>query len=64
MNSFACAQEAAFQEYRRDKRRERKRRQRGEDKAEDDIDDLDSGVDPEMAAMMGFSGFGGAKRTC
>ncbi|XP_071847097.1 zinc finger matrin-type protein 2-like [Apostichopus japonicus] len=37
--------------YRREKRKERKRR------ADDDIDG-----DPEMAAMMGFSGFGSSKK--
>ncbi|XP_038056690.1 zinc finger matrin-type protein 2-like isoform X2 [Patiria miniata] len=40
--------------YKKEKRQERKR------KAEDD--DLDSGLDPDMAAMMGFSGFGTTKK--
>jgi len=43
-------------EYRKEKRKERKRKPR-------DDDDLDEGMDPEMAAMMGFSGFGGSKKS-
>ena len=47
-------QEAKQKAYKREQRQDRKR------KADDD--DLDSGVDPDMVAMMGFSGFGGAKK--
>ncbi|XP_033646988.1 zinc finger matrin-type protein 2-like [Asterias rubens] len=47
-------EEAKQKAYKREQRQDRKR------KADDD--DLDSGVDPDMAAMMGFSGFGGAKK--
>ncbi|XP_022084530.1 zinc finger matrin-type protein 2-like [Acanthaster planci] len=47
-------EEAKQKAYRKEKRQERKR------KAEDD--DLDSGLDPDMAAMMGFSGFGSTKK--
>jgi len=39
--------------YRKEKRKDRKR------KAEDSDD---GGMDPDMAALMGFSGFGGAKK--
>jgi U4/U6.U5 tri-snRNP component SNU23 len=56
------AEEAAFQEQRREKKKERKRQARGETKEDDD--DLDSGLDPELTSVMGFSGFGGAKRKC
>lgn len=42
-----------MKEYRRDKRKERKRKERPDEEEED--------VDPELAAMMGFGGFG-AKR--
>ena len=49
-----------MKEYRRDKRKERKRKAKGQ-VAEEDNDDEES-VDPELAAMMGFSGFG-TKRT-
>ena len=47
-----------MKEYRREKRKERKRRARGD---ENEDEDEEGGIDPEMAAMMGFSGFG-AKR--
>lgn len=52
-------QEEKVKEYRKEKRKERKR------KANDDDDDfdIDQGMDPEMAAMMGFSGFGGSKKS-
>ena len=51
-------QEEKVKEYRKEKRKERKR------KAKDDDDfDIDEGMDPEMAAMMGFSGFGGSKKS-
>lgn len=50
-------QEDKYKEYKREKRRERKRKAR----ADDDIDE-EGGVDPEMAAMMGFSGFGTKKK--
>ncbi len=46
--------------YRREKRKERKKRARGEE----DGDEEDLGVvDPEMAAMMGFSGFGAKRKS-
>ncbi|KAL5012915.1 hypothetical protein ScPMuIL_011466 [Solemya velum] len=41
--------------YRKEKRKERKRR------ADNDLS-LDQVLDPDMAAVMGFSGFGGAKK--
>lgn len=49
-------QEEKVKEYRKEKRKERKR------KANDDDFDIDQGMDPEMAALMGFSGFGGSKK--
>ena len=48
-----------MKEYRREKRKERKRRERGE--VEED-DDLQAAADPDLAAMMGFSGFGAKKK--
>ena len=52
-------QEDKYKEYKREKRRERKRKAR----ADDDIEEEEGGgVDPEMAAMMGFSGFGTKKK--
>lgn len=61
---FVClsplaAQEEQYKEHRREKRRERKRKARAEPEEEE------GEVDPGMAAMMGFTGFGGgaAKRT-
>ena len=51
--------------YRREKRRERKKRGRwGEDTKTggDEAEAEEETVDPEMAAMMGFSGFGGTKK--
>ena len=47
-----------MKEYRREKRRERKKRGRGQEEATDEGEELD----PEMAAVMGFSGFGGTKK--
>ena len=48
-----CLQEDKYKEYKREKRKERKRKTRaGEDEEEE------GGIDPEMAAMMGFTGFG------
>ena len=41
--------------YKKEKRKERKRKAEG---------DLDQHVDPDMASMMGFSGFGGSKKWC
>lgn len=46
-------QEDKYKEHRREKRRERKRKGKADDDEEEE-----EGVDPEMAAMMGFSGFG------
>lgn len=43
-----------MKEYRREKRKEKKRK--GKDDSEEEID-------PEMAAIMGFGGFGSQKKT-
>ncbi|XP_064080758.1 zinc finger matrin-type protein 2-like isoform X2 [Macrobrachium nipponense] len=48
-------EEEKLKEYRREKRKERKR------KADSSIDD-DSGMDPEMAKIMGFGGFSSSKK--
>ncbi|CAG0920756.1 unnamed protein product [Notodromas monacha] len=54
------AEEEKLKEYRREKRKERKRRHDGSDMVGDD--ELGSDMDPSMAAMMGFSGFGSSKK--
>ncbi|KAG0302836.1 zinc finger, matrin-type 2 [Dissophora globulifera] len=45
----------------KEERRERKRQKKNERKAGDDDDADNGGMDPAMAAMMGFSGFGSSK---
>ena len=53
-------EEEKIREYRREKRKERRRRARGdvdEREAEDELE----GLDPELAATMGFAGFGAKK---
>lgn len=53
----AKEEEDRYKEYKKEKRKERKR------KADDDLDDEpSSGMPTEMAAIMGFAGFGGAKK--
>lgn len=50
-------QEEKLKEYRREKRKDRKR------KADASIDeDGAAGMDPEMAKIMGFSGFSSSKK--
>lgn len=51
---FSVCQEEKAKAYKKEKQKERKRR------AEDDID-LEE--DDEMAAVMGFSGFGSSKKS-
>ncbi|XP_075159696.1 zinc finger matrin-type protein 2 [Haematobia irritans] len=51
----AKEEEERYKEHRKEKRKERKR------KAEDDLDGI-ALTDDNMAAIMGFSGFGGSKR--
>lgn len=51
-------QEEKMKEYRREKRKERKKRGRGHEDTTEEGEELD----PEMAAVMGFSGFGGTKK--
>jgi len=43
------------------KRQRKKEKKAAARKTDDDIDDT-SGVDPNMAALMGFAGFGGSKK--
>lgn len=52
----AKEEEDRYKEYKREKRKDRKR------KAEDDVDEESAGMSSEMAAIMGFAGFGGAKK--
>lgn len=52
----AKEEEERYREYKREKRKDRKR------KGDDDLDEEESGVSNEMAAVMGFAGFGGAKK--
>lgn len=53
----SAPQEEKLKEYRREQKKARKRKERGEEE-----DDLEAEVDPEMEAMMGFSGFGAKKK--
>lgn len=52
----AKEEEDRYKEYKREKRKDRKR------KAEDDVDEESAAMSSEMAAIMGFGGFGGAKK--
>lgn len=52
----AKEEEERYKEYKREKRKDRKR------KAEDDDGGEDSGMSSEMAAIMGFDGFGGGRK--
>lgn len=52
---FYCSQEEKIKEYRKEKRKDKKR------KIEELADD-DAGPSDEMAAVMGFSGFGSKKK--
>lgn len=54
----AKEEEERYKEYKREKRKDRKR------KADDDLDDTADadGISSEMAAIMGFAGFGGGKK--
>lgn len=52
--SFCVCQEEKAKAYKKEKQKERKRR------AEDDVDFEE---DDEMAAVMGFSGFGSSKKS-
>ena len=54
-------QEEKMKEQRRERRRERKKR--GREPAGEEVEEEEEVVvDPEMAAVMGFSGFGATKR--
>lgn len=56
-NLIYFLQEEKLKEYRREKRKDRKR------KADSSIDeDAAAGMDPEMAKIMGFSGFSTSKK--
>lgn len=52
----AKEEEERYKEYKREKRKDRKR------KADDGDDEESGGVSNDMAAIMGFAGFGGAKK--
>lgn len=52
----AKEEEERYKEYKREKRKDRKR------KAEDDDGGEESAMSSEMAAIMGFGGFGGGKK--
>ncbi len=52
-----CSKEEKLREYRREKRKDIKKRKHDEVSAGADDDG-----DDEMAAMMGFSGFGSSKK--
>lgn len=51
----------AAEELAREEKRAKKRREREERQAEAAADD--GGLDPDMAALMGFGGFGGSKKS-
>lgn len=51
----AKEEEDRYNEYRREKRKDRKRR------ADDELNG-EAGVSDDMAAIMGFNGFGGTKK--
>ena len=46
-------QEEKQKAYKKEKRKDRKRKA---------TEELDSGLDPDMSAIMGFSGFGGSAK--
>ncbi|XP_055337302.1 zinc finger matrin-type protein 2-like [Paramacrobiotus metropolitanus] len=50
-------EEEKYREYKREKKQEKKRKAEIQDSGEDG-----DGMDPDMAAMMGFSGFGTSKK--
>lgn len=52
----AKEEEERYKEYKREKRKDRKR------KAEEETEDVDSKATSDIAAIMGFAGFGGAKK--
>ncbi|XP_031625963.1 zinc finger matrin-type protein 2 [Contarinia nasturtii] len=54
----AKEEEDRYKEYKKEKRKERKRKADGEP----DGDDETAGMSSEMAAIMGFAGFGGGKK--
>jgi len=53
-------EEEKAKEYRREKRKEKKQRGRGDDDAGSSA--ITEGMDPEMAAIMGFSGFNSSSK--
>ncbi|XP_055371799.1 zinc finger matrin-type protein 2 [Condylostylus longicornis] len=52
----AKEEEERYKEHKKEKRKERKR------KADDNIDGDDTGMPSDIAAIMGFSGFGGSRK--
>lgn len=52
----AKEEEERYKEYKREKRKDRKR------KAEEEADDGDGKATSDIAAIMGFAGFGGSKK--
>lgn len=52
----AKEEEERYKEYKREKRKDRKR------KAEEETEDADSKAASDIAAIMGFAGFGGSKK--
>jgi U4/U6.U5 tri-snRNP component SNU23 len=51
-------EEERAKEYRRDRKQEKKRKVEVEEAPQDEL----NGMDPAMAAMMGFAGFGTSKK--
>ncbi len=54
--NFLIFQEERYREYRKNKKKEKRKREEEESKAA-------FGADDDMAALMGFSGFGGSKKS-
>lgn len=55
-------EEARIADYKRQKKLEQRKRKRGERVVDDDDEDEQPATDPDMAAMMGFGGFGSSKK--
>lgn len=58
----AKEEEDRYKEYRREKKKDRKRKT--DDRADEEQPGTSNAADMDMAAMMGFAGFGGSKKKC
>lgn len=55
-------EEAKMADFKKDKKTDTRKRKRETRKEEDEEEEDDDGLDPEIRAMMGFSGFSTSKR--